>query len=216
MTMSLFDADDSPPPPVREMMIGPAPTHEVDAFCRRFHYTRVGGNMTWRWGLWHGATLYGVVAYNLPTPDVCRSVFGPAHGADRVWHMGRLVLTDTAPKNSESRLIGGSLRQIRRNYPEVWGVITYAATDAGHIGTVYTGTGGGYLYYTTVDGERRGGHSGGYVSRQEAANRGWTAHASGVKHRYVYILGSRTERRARMALLKYPVLQYPKTLEGTA
>lgn len=223
--ISLFDVEDvETQPKVRDMVVAPVGTRDVREFARRYHYTETGGNMTWRWGLWHGVVLHGVVAYNLPTRTVCQSVFGPEHGVDRVWHMGRLILSEDSPRNSESRLIGGSLRAIEQNYPEVWAVLTYAATDVGHIGTVYqatnaiyTGQGGDANYYVDSTGKRRGTHLGGsHVDLDRAASMGWTHHVGGPKHRYVYILGNKTQRRHRMNLLRYPVLPYPKKTGGDA
>lgn len=202
---------------VRDMTVGPASVADVQEFASRYHYTETAGNATWRWGLWHGPVLHGVVSYNLPTRSVCASLFGEEH-LHRVWHMGRLILSDDSPRNSESRLIGGSLRAIQREHPDVWAVLTYAATDAGHLGYVYqatnalyTGTGGDPYYYIDSHGARRGTHLGGHaVGPERAAGMGWTRHRGGPKHRYLYILGNKRERRERLELLRLPLLPYPK------
>lgn len=217
--VSLFDVDDieSTTLRVRDTVVHPVTNRDVMEFCRRYHYTQKGENMPWRYGLWHGVTLLGVVAYNLPTRDACESVFGPERH-EHVWHMGRLALADVAPHNSESRLIAGSLQRIHKDYPDVWGVLTYAATDAGHIGYVYqatnalyTGTGGHATYYTDAGGGRHSDYSRGrQVTTARAAEKGWTRQAGSAKHRYVYILGNRTQRRHRRAALRLPVLPYPK------
>lgn len=216
--VSLFDVEDvETMPKVRDMTVGPVSTRDVHEFSRRYHYTGTGGSALWRWGLWHGVVLHGVVAYNLPTRTVCASVFGEEN-LHRVWHMGRLVVADESPRNSESRLIGGSLRAIRATCPDVWGVLTYAATDVGHLGyvyqatnAIYTGTGGDYRYYTDESGGRRGSHLvGRRVLADRAEQKGWTLHHGGLKHRYLYVLGSKSQRRQRMRSLLLPSLPYPK------
>ena len=218
LDVSLFDVENvEAMPKVRDMTIAHVSTSDVQEFASRYHYTATGGNMTWRWGLWHGVVLHGVVAYNLPTRSVCAAIFGEDH-LHRVWHMGRLILSDNSPHNSESRLIGGSLKAIQREHPDVWAVITYAATDAGHLGYVYqatnalyTGTGGDPGYYVDSDGRRRGTHLGGRrVLADRAEAMGWTSRKGGVKHRYIYVLGSKPQRRQRLALLRLPSLPYPK------
>lgn len=218
--VSLFDVESATEmPAVRDMTVAPVSARDVREFAKRYHYTGVGNNINWRWGLWHGVTLHGVVAYNLPTRSVCASVFGEDQ-LENVWHMGRLILSEDSPRNSESRLIAGSLRAIEKQYPHVWAVLTYAATDAGHIGTVYqatnalyTGTAGDPIYYVDQRGQRRGTHLDGRgVTADRAAAMGWTRHVGGVKHRYLYILGSKTQQRQRRSLLRYPVLPYPKSL----
>jgi hypothetical protein len=218
VTLSLFEADDNPTPKVRDMTVGPVSTEDVDLLCRRYHYTATGGSATWRWGLWDGPFLMGVVAYNMPTPRTSYSVFGKEYGAAHIWHMGRLVLPDSAPRNSESRLIGGSLRCIEREHPEAWAVVTFADAGSGHIGTVYqatnalyTGTGGRPEFYLDAQGRHRSfRQNGSTITASDAASRGWTRHRGGLKHRYVYILGNRTQRRERLRLLRLPVLPYPK------
>lgn len=224
LDLSLFDVEsETSVPKVRDMTVSPASTRDVQEFARRYHYTGVGNNANWRWGLWHGVVLHGVVAYNLPTRSVCSSVFGEEH-LHRVWHMGRLVLSEDSPRNSESRLIAGSLRAIQQEHPDVWAVLTYAATDAGHLGYVYqatnalyTGTGGDPVFYLDKHGKRRGTHLDGRgVGAARAAEMGWTRQQGGVKHRYLYVLGNKTQRRQRMAQLRLPVLPYPKAIGGAA
>ena len=221
VNMSLFDVEDvDVQPNVRDMIVAPVSTKDVAEFAQRYHYMGSGGGShLWRWGLWHGPVLHGVVSYNMPTRSVCETVFGKDH-AENVWHMGRLILSDDSPRNSESRLIGGSLKCIEKDYPHVWGVLTYAATSAGHIGTVYqatnalyTGEGGENFHWFDDTGSIRSTYSSD-LSRQERRERaeqmGWTRRQDGTKHRYLYILGSRTQRRQRRALLNFDVLPYPK------
>jgi hypothetical protein len=217
--VSLWDVEDAQDvPAVRDMTVGPVSTGDVREFCARYHYTGLGNNVPLRYGLWHGVVLYGVIGYNLPTRQTCASVFGEA-GIAHVWHMGRLAMADAAPRNSESRLIGGSLRLIEGGRPNIWAVLTFAAQSAGHVGYVYqatnalyTGTGGDSSYLLDESGNRRGTKQGTRVTIAEIERRGWTAVREPPKHRYVYILGNRTERRQRMRMLRLPVLPYPKSV----
>ena len=214
---SFWDADDiTEPIHVRDTIIGPASTADVREFCRRYHYANGEGNAAHSWGLWHGPVLLGVIAFNNGTGPAVRAVFGPEH-ANRVWHIGRLAMAETAPHNSESRLIAGSLRAVAADYPDVWAVLTYAATGQGHVGYVYQATNALYLgmtapdrYFIDQDGRRRSPQQGGNVSVPKARARGWTVHHEPGKHRYLYLLGNKRERRERLAILRYPVLPYPK------
>lgn len=223
--MSLWDVENiATVPRVRDMFVAAVSQRETDEFCRRYHYTARSGATNWRWGLWQGAVLYGVVGYNWPTRSLCESVFGAEHH-EHVWHMGRLAMADESPRNSESRLIAGSLRAIEREYPYVWGVVTYADTTQHHVGYVYQATNalytgvGGMSYqlrmedgtmrstYGTFDGVNR------QLTRDEVRDRGWNLESAQPKHRYLYLLGSKTQRKERRRLLKWPVLpDYPKTV----
>jgi hypothetical protein len=216
--ISLFDVEDVVvQPKVRDMIVAPVSVSDVAEFARRYHYTGFEGSALWRWGLWNNAVLHGVVAYNLPTRSVCESVFGPDH-FDKVWHMGRLVLSEDSPRNSESRLIGLSLKEIEKTRPGIWAVLTYADPSVGHIGTVYQATNAIYTgrsdassvrYYIDKNGKRHGTRATS-CRTDEAETRGWTLHRGETKHRYVYILGNKTQRRQRLQMLKYPILPYPK------
>ena len=222
--MSLFDVEnETVMPKVRDMTIGTVSTADVREFARRYHYTGSADSIGLRWGLWYGPVLHGVVAYNMLTANVCRSVFGAEHES-HVRHMSRLILSEESPHNSESRLIGGSLRAIAAEHPDVWAVLTYAAQHAGHIGYVYQATNalytglaaGGECIYIDAQGIQRSRRNldiekhGGVPLSVRADQRGWTRVDVPKKHRYIYILGNKTQRRQRRKLLRYPVLPYPK------
>lgn len=221
--VSLFDVDNVTEfGPVRDMTVTPVSGADVDEFCRRWHYTHHKGAAAWTYGLWDGFTLVGVVAYNLPTMPACQAVFGPDRW-EWVAHMGRLVCADGAPRNVESRLIAESLRLLKRDRPVVRAVLTFAAQDEGHIGYVYQATNAIYagmadadVYYLDLDGRRRtrkqneGPNRNGNLKPSKAIARGWTVHKSLPKHRYIYLLGNRTERREALRLLRYTPQPYPK------
>ncbi len=215
--VSLFDVDDVTGfGPVRDMTVTRVSGTDVDEFCRRWHYSNTGGSMSWRYGLWDGYTLVGVVAYNLPTMPVCESVFGPEMW-DSVCHMGRLVCADEAPRNVESRLIAESLRMLKKDKPQFRAVLTFAATGEGHIGYVYQATNALYCgittprhYYMDQQQRRRAPKQGTNLSIGKATELGWTVHYETGKHRYIYLLGSKTERKEAMRLLRYTPQPYPK------
>jgi len=223
INVSLFDVEDvEHMPKVRDMNVGPVSSSDCKEFASRYHYTGADSS-SWRFGLWNGPVLHGIVGYNVLTKNVSKSVFGPDHW-EHVWHMSRLVLSDNSPRNSESRLIGASLKRIQNEVPKVWCVLTYAACHAGHVGYVYQATNaiytglaaGSECMYLDQDGIQRSRRSldidkfDGASLAERAAARGWKRVDVPKKHRYVYILGSKTQRRQRLALLRYPVLPYPK------
>jgi hypothetical protein len=216
--VSLFDVDDVASfGAVRDMRVAPVSTGDVDEFARRWHYSHGGGSALWRYGLWDGFTLVGVVAYNLPVRRACEMVFGPDH-LHTVAHMGRLVCADDAPRNSESRLIGASLKLLERDKPEMRAVLTFAAQDQGHLGyvyqatnAIYTGTGGYDKTYVAADGRHisTNGKATNDFAEQLVQSGGAVARAL-PKHRYLYLLGNKTKRRESLSMLRLPSLPYPK------
>lgn len=216
--VSLFDVDDATGfGPVRDMTVSRVSGDDVGEFCRRWHYTGTRGADGWNFGLWDGYTLVGVVAYNIPTLSTCASVFG-VPGDRTVLHMGRLVCADDAPRNVESRLIARSLRLLKQGDPAIRAVITYAAQDQGHIGYVYQATNALYIgegrptwVWTDSEGRRRTTYINGRTrSTEKALAAGWSRHKSLPTHRYIYLVGSKTERKEALRLLRYTPQPYPK------
>ncbi len=201
---------------VRDMVVGPASKNDLDEFCRRWHYMNRGGSVRSIFGLWDENTLVGCVAYNLPTMETCASVFGK----DRwhtVFHMSRLVCAENAPRNSESKLIGASLKLLKDARPDLKCVVTYAAQSAGHVGYVYqatnalyTGTGGEKYSYLDEQGDVRSTKQGNRVSLAGAEAKGWRRVSNLPKHRYIYLLGTKTEKAESRKLLLLEVQPYPK------
>ncbi|MDQ0270750.1 Mom family adenine methylcarbamoylation protein [Cytobacillus purgationiresistens] len=49
----------------------------------------------------------------------------------------RMYLVEEAPKNSESKSLGLARKYIRKNMPEIKGIIAYSSTGMRHEGTIY-------------------------------------------------------------------------------
>jgi hypothetical protein len=65
------------------------------------------------------------------------------------WHeIKRLVMSPACPRNSESRMIGRTISMLRKRCI-VHGIVTYADTSQGHIGTIYKASGFKYLGLTS-------------------------------------------------------------------
>ncbi len=130
--------------------------------------------------------------------------------------LARLWLSDSAPKNSESRVIGFVLRYLSRNTD--WKLLlSYADPNAGHVGTIYQATGWLYLgqqaptsYVDLGDGkllhprtvyQRLGSNAVGHLRRTgiPASRRQVSA-----KHRYAYLLDPAWRWRLRGMGLPYP------------
>ena len=128
----------------------------------------------------------------------------------------RLWLSDELPKNSESRVIGLSLRALRRR-TNVKFVLTYADPAQGHLGTIYQATnwlycgmsqpmalldlGDGVLHHS-----RSLAHAYGTHSRAHFAAHGVEMRAvpQSPKHRYIYFLDPTWRQRLRVLPLPYP------------
>jgi len=130
--------------------------------------------------------------------------------------LARLWLGDEVPTNSESRVLGIVLRDLRRTTD--WKLLlSYADPAAGHVGTIYQATGWLYLgetagetYVRLSDGRLHHPRS---VSSRYGSNRVTHLNATGVgarreflggKHRYVYPLDPAWSWRLRPAQRAWP------------
>ena len=170
------------------------------------HYARRMPSVSYAFGLFDEEKLIGVCTYGQPaSPAPCRGIAG-VENKKNVLELSRLVISpECTKKNCASYLIANSLRML----PNHTFVISYA--DWGgwhHVGYVYQATNWLYTGMTkprTDIVSESGGHARHYV-KGETKRQGRTA-----KHRYVYLVGDRREKRKMMAELRWKVLEeYPK------
>ena len=188
-------------------------------FVRKHHYSRSCHNGPMCWGLLADGELIGVCAFATPSSENVRaSVFG-ADYKDAVTELHRLIVLDGTPTNTESFFISRALQGLRERRPHIRGVLSFADETEGHVGTIYQATNALYCGKTKArarfwrDGEGRLRHprqSGVNITPAMAAERGWTAEWRDTKHRYLFLLGSKTERRRWRRLLKLSPQPYPK------
>ncbi len=184
------------------------------------HYAHRLCPISFAFGAYRGAELIGVVTYGTPASAPLRSGICGPEWADKVLELNRLCCENS--KNVASTLVGRSLRLLPK--PSV--IVSYADTEQGHVGYIYQATnfiytglsakrtdwkikGREHLHGATIADESRG-----HENRAE-----WMRAKYGEdfylkdrprKHRYVFACGSRKQRTAIVAALRYPVEDYPK------
>lgn len=187
---------------------------DATEFVKRWHYSGAATHGVARHGWEVDGQLVGVSIYDTGTHPMREGVFGSEHYR-RVLHHRRLALTDDAPRFTASQFIGASLKQLGRERPEVWAVVTYADLCQGHDGVIYRATdavaagvvGRGNLHLTDGEGRIRLTQSlaGTWPERrQEAHRRGWIETRCLGKARYVWLLGSGRQKRRLAAGLRWP------------
>lgn len=78
-----------------------------------------------------GFRAVGCIVYSSPPREASVRYGG------ETWELARLYLLDEVPKNAETWLIAKSIRYIKRHFPDVKALISYADPSAGHAGTIY-------------------------------------------------------------------------------
>ena len=144
----------------------------------------------------------------------------------------RLWIEDGYGTNIESYCVGWAIRWIKRNHKHIKMLVSYSDPEHGHAGIIYQAS--NWLYQGSID--RPGNwvikfslddpneqwmHNRTYRQRYDSMSieelaltldRPFYFKDSSFKHRYLYPLGSKRERRQMIRELKRPILAYPKSL----
>jgi len=198
------------------------PSREAMEMVVENHYLHRKASAMYCYGLFDGPEMIGCVVYGKPaSPALCVGVCGPEE-SDRVIELTRLWIKDDTPKNTESYLIGRSLRLLPKDRDII---VSYAEIGAGHLGIVYQATNWLYTGMSDkhvewrLDGlsaqhsrhlfDEHGGVNGAKAFYGERLER----HERPRKHRYVFFNASSKKRKRELReKLRYEVKPYPKSL----
>lgn len=136
----------------------------------------------------------------------------------KVFELNRLCVAEDVPENGLSWFVSRTLRSL----PRPCAVVSYADTNWGHHGYIYQAT--NWLYCGTIDVNVQFAdkETGKPVHRRTVVGRyGSSADTPALrehldiipqktKHRYVYFVGSKRDKKRMRRALTYDVLPYPK------
>ena len=200
---------------LKSIDVRPVNVAEIASLLLERHYLRtVPAGIRHCFGVYLDAELHGAVVLTSGGRHTRRIVY--AADRDRTLTLARLWLSDDLPANSESRVLGIVLRQLRRA-TDYKVVVTHADPAVGHTGTIYRASGWLFLgeaepgrYLLLADGKLH--HTRTVVSRF-GSNRPQHLTATGVpavrvaapaKLRYAYVLDPAWRWRLRARVLRYP------------
>jgi hypothetical protein len=172
----------------------------VTPWILKKHYARRLPSISHSFGMFNDVNeLTGVVTYGVPASNfLCTGICGEQFKSI-VLELNRLVVDD----GKASFLISQSLKQIPA--PKI--IVSYADTAMNHVGYVYQATN---WIYTGCTKERTDMFAGeGKHSRHSKGDKSKRQFRS-AKHRYVFFVGSRTQKKCFQKHLNYPVVPYPK------
>jgi len=193
---------------------------DCEPFIIGIHYAKRWPSISYAYGLFDADELIGVVTYGTPPSAPLRVGVAGVEYKEKVLELNRLCLKYNR-KNEASRLVGASLRMLPESI-----VVSYADTAQGHKGYVYQACnflycglsakrtdwkvkGKEHLHGQTIADEFRGVPNRAEAMRNKYGDDFYLAPRP-RKHRYVYIVGSKTFKRKVMNALKYGVEEYPK------
>ena len=179
------------------------------------HYARRIPQIVYAYGVFVDQVMVGVCTYGIPaSPSLTMGLCGEQY-KDMVVELNRLCLVEGHDKNLASYFVSQTLRML----PSPSIVVSYADTSMGHVGYVYQATN---FLYTGLSAKRTewrelglNTHSRtvvGHYSHEERVNNPdrFAQIDRPQKHRYVYFIGTRKQKKELTNALKYPTYPYPK------
>jgi len=179
---------------------------DTKPFILDIHYAKRMPSISYAYGLFSFDELIGIISYGSPaSPSLCKGIAGEKN-KKLVIELNRLVLKNNK-KNEASILIGASFKLLPK--PRI--IVSYADTAQNHLGVVYQAT--NFLFTGTSKPRTDMAGKDGKHSRHHLGDRTKRVYRS-AKHRYVYMLGSKNERKGLLKQLNYKIMDYPKRQEG--
>lgn len=191
---------------------------DTKPFILDIHYAKRMPSISYAYGLFKDNQLIGMVSYGSPpSPALCKGIAGE-NNKSIVLELNRLVLKDNK-KNQASILIGASFKLLPK--PRI--IVSYADTEQDHIGVVYQATN---FIYTGLSDKRKEWRMIGsnihsktvcesYSLEERKSNKEKFEQVDRPrKHRYIYFLGGKNEKKGLLKQLNYKIMDYPKRQEG--
>jgi hypothetical protein len=126
----------------KDIVIKPISSKDANRIIKDIHYSgKVVNNSQLHFGVFINGRCGGALQFGCPLDK--SKVIGLVEGTkwNDMLELNRMALADWLPKNGESRSISVCMRLIKKNYPNIEWVLSYAdGTQCGH-GTIYQATG---------------------------------------------------------------------------
>lgn len=179
------------------------------------HYLHRKAPCSFAFGLFDENAVIGVICYGTPSSAPLRRGICGDSEKHNVIELTRLWIKDGTPKNTESFLIGNTIKLVDKEI-----IVSFAEIQQGHLGIVYQATN---WIYTGLSAKRTNWTVEGidkhcqtiadkYTSAQlkELYGEKFTLVDRPRKHRYIYFNTNKRRKRELLKKLKYPIQDYPK------
>ena len=203
------------------MEVQPIPTTDAKPWILNRHYAKRMCPISHAFGIYENQNMIGVVTYGTPLSSTLREGVAGKEWADNVLELNRLCCDNK--KNVASMLVGRSLKMLPK--PSI--IVSYADQGKGHVGYVYQATnfiytglsakfkdpmvkGMEHKHPLTISDEGRGYESRvNFLRDKYGADNVYYVERS-RKHRYIYFVGSKTDKTKMKNSLRYEEKEYPK------
>ncbi len=174
--------------------------------------------------------LIGCIVFGQPVGRSAAESVSKLVSVYEVFELTRLFIHDGYGSNIESYSLTRALELLRKDFPRIKAIITYADGEQGHKGTIYQACNFHYqgnsslalmpnysvslvgppykwIHSRTIS-STYGSHNVEHL-KKKIGHTFWRKKESS-KHRYVYLLGNKTEKKQILKNLKHPFQPYPK------
>lgn len=127
---------------VKDIIVKPIKSQIANDFVRKHHYSgKVVQNSQLHFGCFLNGILGGVMSFG-PSLDK-KKIMGLVKGTkfNDFLELNRMAFSDLLPRNSESRCISIALRMIKKHYPNIKWIISFADAQQCGDGTIYRASG---------------------------------------------------------------------------
>ena len=170
------------------------------------HYAKRIPSISYAFGLLEKKKLIGICTFGSPASNsLCEGICGK-HNRSKVVELNRLCVNDYKAKNTTSYFLGKCLYKLPK--PKI--VVSYADTAQNHNGYIYQATNWKYTGKTkerTDIGTADNKHSRHYNKNLDYSK---NRKLRSSKHRYVYFVGTKAQKKDMLKNLKYKIEPYPK------
>ena len=206
---------------IMQYTVSPISRNQCAPYVLGIHYAKRWPSISYAFGLFLGGDLCGIVSYGTPASAPLRKGIAGDDHKGSVIELNRLCLKHNI-KNEASILVGRSLKLLPKNKI----VVSFADISQGHSGYVYQATnfiycglsakrtdwkikGKEHLHGQTIADEFRGTKNRAKAMRDKYGDDFYLAPRP-RKHRYIFIVGSKTYKKQIKAQLRYKIEEYPK------
>jgi len=200
---------------VKELIIKPVSKKYGDVVIKRLHYSgKVVPNSQLSLGVFHNNKCLGVMQFGPSMrKDLTIRMVKETHW-NGFLELNRMAFSDSLPKNSESRAISIAIKLIKKTYPHIQWIVTFAdGTQCGD-GTIYRACGFHLVGIKKNTELRVNPHTGKVMATMAAYHAGYTKEVKEWRklkgYMFKYIKFINNEDLSRLTL---PIIPYSKIKE---
>jgi hypothetical protein len=202
---------------VKNLVVKPINAKRAAQFVKANHYSgKVVVNSQLHFGVFQNGKLEGVLQYGPSLRKHFTIGLVAGTGWNEFLELNRMVFTDALPRNSESRCIAYTLRLIKKHYPHLKWIISFAdGTQCGD-GTIYRATGFVLTGIKKNVGLRVNPATGETMQQMQAYHlkidkefRKWPA-LEGYQFRYIYFLQPECRNKLQVEEIPFAEIQRRK------